>query len=252
MLTISDAQVAQEGLYQVIVTNAVGFVTSAAAFVRVFPSAPAIISHPASLSLPASINHTFSIVASGSQPLGYRWLFNRTPIDRGNGAQLNLTNVQSGDAGKYRVIVSNGLGAATSMVATLTVTPFAPYFVTQPAGASLAVGSIQTFTGPARGTEPIRYQWQHDGTPVPGATESTLTITTVRLSDSGGYRLVASNVAGMATSLVAQLTVHQSPTLLRGLSDEVVDAGNTLRLSVAASASPAPTYAWQFNGAPVA
>lgn len=250
-LTIANAQSINEGIYRAVVSNPVGSITSAVISVRVIQSSPVILTNPVSLTLPASSNATFTVTAVGSQPLAYQWFFNNSPIAGATAAQYSMSGIQSSNTGNYRVVVTNSLGAATSSVATLTVTPLAPYFVTQPVGASVSAGSSRTFTGLANGSQPITYQWQHSGTNLPGATLTSLTLSNLGLADSGAYTLTASNIVGVSTSAVAQLTVYQIPTILQPLTNQVVDISNTVTLSVTALGSPTLTYTWQLDGVPI-
>lgn len=69
----------------------------------------------------------FSVVATGDQPLSYRWRKNNTNLsDGGNIAgsdtpTLTLSGLTMADAGNYDVVVNNLAGSATSHVATLSV-----------------------------------------------------------------------------------------------------------------------------------
>ena len=247
-LTISNAQAANEGAYRVVVANAAGSVTSAVMSVRVLPTSPTILTNPVPLIVAASSNATFGVLANGSQPLKYQWYFNSNTIIGATSAQYTVVGAQSNNAGSYYVVVSNGEGSAASSAVTLTVTPLAPYFVVQPIGASLSAGSSRTFTGLANGSQPIGYQWQRNGTNIPGATLTNLVLTNLVSTDSGPYTLIASNTAGVATSAVAQLTISGSPLILQALSNQVVDVGSTVTLTVNAGGSPL-SYYWQFNGA---
>jgi len=220
--------------------------------VRITPSAPIILNNPASLTLPASSNAIFSVTAVGSQPLNYQWYYNSNLISGANSTQYILSGIQSINSGSYQVVVSNSLGSVTSAVATLTVTPLAPYFVLIPIGASVSAGSSHTFTGLANGSQPISYQWQHAGTNLPGATLTSLTLNNLGLNDSGAYTLLASNVVSVTPSPVAQLTVYQNPTILQPLTNQVVDVNGTVTLSVSALGSPTLAYSWQLNGVPIA
>ena len=250
-LTINNAQAANEGIYYAVVANSVGSVTSAVISVRITPSAPVIINNPASLTLPASSNATFSVVATGSRPLGYQWLFKKTPIAGATAPQYSLSNVQSGNSGAYQVIVSNSLGTVTSTAATLTVTPLAPYFTIQPVSGQAAAGSNYTFTGLANGSQPISYRWQHNGTNLPGATLASLTLKNLVTGESGAYTLLASNTVATSLSTAAQLTVYAKPALLLLLTNQVVDVSNTVVLAVHATGSPTPTYSWEWNNIPI-
>lgn len=247
-LTINNAQSANEGIYRVIVNNSVGSATSAMAFVRVLPAAPVIVSNPVTLTVGASSNAMFNVQAIGSQTLTYQWLFNSAPIAGATSVQYSLTGVQSSNAGNYRVIVANSMGSVTSAPALLTVLPVAPYFTVNPVGATLVAGTNRTFTGQANGSQPIGYQWQRNGTNLPDATATSLALTGLTIADSGDYTLVASNIAGISTSTVAQLTIYQNATILSALSNQVVQVGDTVVLAVNAGGTQPLGYVWQFNG----
>jgi hypothetical protein len=79
-LTISNAQLANAGNYQVVVTNAVGSATSSVATLTVAASAPVITGQPQSLTISSGQNVTLSVSAHGSEPLIYQWQFNGTDI----------------------------------------------------------------------------------------------------------------------------------------------------------------------------
>jgi uncharacterized protein (TIGR03382 family) len=60
----------------------------------------------------------------------------------------------------------------------------------------------------AGGTAPLSYQWQRNGTNIPGATGASYTTPATTVPDSGSsYRVIVSNVAGSVTSNAAVLTV---------------------------------------------
>ncbi len=87
---------------------------------------------------------------------------------------------------------------------------------------------------------------------MPGATQTTLALSNVTAAASGAYDLVASNSFGVATSAVAQVIVNQKPTLVQGLSNQIVDVGSTVVVAANVIGSGVLSYAWQFNGSPLA
>ena len=64
---------------------------------------------------------TFSVGASGSAPLSYQWQMNGQAIPGATSTNYILSPVQWGDAGSYRVVVSNRYGSVTSAPAQVRV-----------------------------------------------------------------------------------------------------------------------------------
>jgi len=212
LLTLANVQTTNSGAYLCIVTNSYGADTSAVAQLTVnLPVAPSIITQPQDQAniLPGA-TATFSVTANGSDPLSYQWYFNTsTLLTNATSSILTITNVQPANAGAYSVVINNSAGSITSSNASLTVNtnPVAPVFNSQPASLVVLAGSVASFTAAAGGTAPISYQWNRNGTPIPGATSSTLSLSNVQIADDGSYTLTASNNVGSATSNPAQLTV---------------------------------------------
>ncbi len=84
-------------------------------------TAPTITTPPASQSVVAGTDATFTVVASGTDPLGYQWRRNTQPITGATNASYTIVGAQSTDAASYDVVVTNMAGSATSSAATLTV-----------------------------------------------------------------------------------------------------------------------------------
>lgn len=91
------------------------------------PQAPVIVTQPVPYrSVNAGSSVQWSVAASGTGPLSYQWLFQNTPLAGANSNSLALNNVQTVNAGRYQVIVSNAYGAVTSAVAVLNIPDFLP------------------------------------------------------------------------------------------------------------------------------
>ena len=101
---------------------------------------------------------------------------------------------------------SAGLGSAGS----------APYVATQPISQSAVVGTNITFSVIAGGTGPLNYQWQFNGTNIPGATASSYTKSNVQSTDAGNYQVVITNSYGTVTSSVAAVTFGSQPLRFNG------------------------------------
>ena len=150
---------------------------------------------------------------------------------------------------------SLGLVAFTGVQAALT-----------PASASVLQGYKVQFNGQAVAAQgAITYQWQFngvnlaDGGRISGANRTVLTIANAQPADAGNYRLVASNVAGTATSSDAVLTVTPAPPIVYTATTTADDGtpGSLRQLIIAANAHsgadtiilPAGTYALTIVGA---
>jgi pectate lyase len=157
---------------------------------------------------------TFTVGASGTAPLSFRWYFNSsTLVSNGTSSTLTLNNIQYSDAGGYSVIVSNIAGSVTSAVAQLIVTNLEtpPFITTQPQSQTVAQGQTVNFSVVAGGSVPFYYQWYfNDTTPLADRTNALLTLTNVATGDAGGYSVTISNAFGITNSVTATLIVNTS------------------------------------------
>ena len=88
------------------------------------PTTPTIDTQPVDLTVAVGANATFAVSASGAPPLAYQWQFfngaawvNLTDNARINGSHssaLTIAPVYPSDAGSYQVVITNGLGSASS------------------------------------------------------------------------------------------------------------------------------------------
>jgi hypothetical protein len=86
------------------------------------PNGPTITTPPASLTVNAGANASFTVAATSTAPLTYQWKLNGRPIKGATSATLALTNVGTLNAGNYSVTVANNAGPSASATATLKVT----------------------------------------------------------------------------------------------------------------------------------
>ena len=93
------------------------------------PSAPTVIQHPSSVDSCVGGTATFRISATGCWPLTFQWQKNGVNLSEGgrfsgvNTSTLTISNLELGDAGNYRCVVTNAYGSAVSFYATLTIGP---------------------------------------------------------------------------------------------------------------------------------
>jgi hypothetical protein len=121
VLTLEAVQLSDHGDYQVIVTNEFGSATSLTVRLTVDPGVPNIITQPQDLVKREGAPTTFTVVATGAQPLSYQWFKDASAIPDATGVDYTIAAVSASDAGDYSVVVSNVSGSIHSAAATLTL-----------------------------------------------------------------------------------------------------------------------------------
>ncbi|MGA8149280.1 MAG: LamG-like jellyroll fold domain-containing protein, partial [Gallionellaceae bacterium] len=91
-------------------------------------------------------------------------------------------------------------------------TPVAPVVTMQPTNQTVVEGQTATFSVNATGTRPLNYQWMLNTTNLAGATNASLILTNVQLTNAGNYTVTVTNAYGSVTSSNALLTVNPAPT----------------------------------------
>ncbi len=258
-LTLGNAQTADAGNYDVVVSSPGGSVISTPVSVTVvLPSAPSFTKQPASGNINVGNIGSFSVTAAGTAPFTYQWRKGGVPIPgatRADGVYI-IGPVQLADVGTYDVVVSNAHGSAISDVATLVVNALAaPAFTLQPVSGILNVGDVASFRAGVTGAVPLTLQWRKNGVPISGANGPLLIVGEAQLGDAGAYDLVVSNPLGIATSDAATLlftSLLVAPAITLQPSGQDVVIGANAHFSVAATGSPTPTFQWRRNGTSIA
>lgn len=120
-------------------------------------------------------------------------------------------------------------------------------FTQHPTSQNLRVGDTAFFSADATSSSAVTWQWRRDGQNIDGATQSTLSISSVDGFDAGSYDVIATNAVGSITGNPAVLTV-QTPLITAQPAGGVVFAGQPLVLSVSALGTGNVTYQWRKNG----
>jgi endonuclease/exonuclease/phosphatase family metal-dependent hydrolase len=101
----------------------------------------------------------------------------------------------------------------------------------------------------------LSYQWQFGGANLDGATNSSLTLTSVTTNDAGPYSVTITNAFGSTNTDPAILTVvpFSEPPMITGQpQSQIVNVGENVAFTVEAMGDPPVTYQWRFNGAVIA
>ena len=183
-------------------------------------SPPTITTQPTNQAVLQGTPANFNVQVNGGLPLFYQWQDNGTNLTDGGNisgsttTNLIINNVSPTNVGTYSIIVTNAAGMASSSNALLSIIPSAPVITSQPTDMAVLLGDSALFTISAIGNTPFLYQWRLNTTNVLGATNATLTLNNVQLTNAGLYSVTVSNLYGGVISSNALLTVSPFSALV--------------------------------------
>ena len=105
-------------------------------------------------------------------------------------------------------------------------------------------GAMVTLQMQMNASEPLTYQWLHDGVPISGATNATLTVPPMNMGNAGQYTVTARNSVGtvanstVAVSMFSMAMANGSPRLV-----VAAPAGSHFRIDY--SDTLGPSLNWQ-------
>lgn len=169
--------------------------------------APEIGTQPANQTAQPGNTVVFSVTASGEAPLTYQWYKDGVAITGATGSTLTLANVQLADVATYTVRVTNSYGSVLSSGATLSGGTPAPAIVTQPADTVVTACLPVTLTVGVTGGAAPALQWRKLGSPISGATGTSLTLGAATMADAAWYDVVITDGLNVVTSRHAMLSV---------------------------------------------
>jgi hypothetical protein len=250
--TIQTVQPADDGLYDVVLTDNAAPVTSP-------PARLTVVLHPLFVTQPTSravgigataVNTTFSCVATSGTPVRLQWLFNGNTITNATNATFTITNVQASHTGDYAVVATDSYGPFSSSNATLLVV-VKPAFLPQPASQTVAVGQLVTIKAEWTGTPPFGYRWRTNTVGptvlnlVPSNTIS-LVFPSVALSNAAGYEIIVTNL-GSGTSGVRSSNAFLSVVVPPASQTAAPGASPRLRAILANPPAFTNRVWWLFN-----
>ncbi|XP_053223798.1 cell adhesion molecule-related/down-regulated by oncogenes isoform X1 [Podarcis raffonei] len=80
---------------------------------------------------------------------------------------------------------------------------------------------------------------------------SHLMIDSINTSDAGNYSCVVDNKSGVVKHVNYSINVLESPSISKGLQDQLVSLGKNIHLSCEIHGNPTPNLTWYHNAAPV-
>ncbi len=145
---------------------------------------------------------------------------------------------------------SIGSGGGTPITPVTIATQPASLTVTQGASASFSVG----INNPS--SLAVTYQWNFNGTPIPGATAGTYTIASAQASHVGSYTVTVTSNGTPLTSSAATLAVNPATPVTIATHPAPVSVTQGAATSFSATinnpSSLAVTYQWRLNGVAIA
>lgn len=224
-LTISGVSYQDAANYTLYVTNTLDL-SGATAPAALVVNDPYIVTQPASPAVASGGNATFTVAAAGSPTIFYQWYENGNQLSDGgttvggsavvSGSQtatLTLTGVADADDGNYSCTVTGGgSGQSVSTTAVGLTVQDALTVVAPPQSWVERTGDHLAFVVAVAGGGP-QLQWNFNGQPISGATNSALVLTNIQPANGGTYSVTVQNLATAPQSYSATLTVTNSNVL---------------------------------------
>lgn len=113
-VTVTNARLEDAGVYTLTASNGLGSISVTNTILNVVESAPIILVPPISSSTYPGGTAKFSVIAIGSPPLRYQWIFRGLDLFGATNEMLVVTNISFPQAGQYSVRVANALGSVAT------------------------------------------------------------------------------------------------------------------------------------------
>ncbi|XP_061596225.1 roundabout homolog 3 isoform X1 [Cololabis saira] len=268
-LMISNTRKSDAGMYVCVGTNMVGEKDSDPAELVVFER-PIFTKQPVNQVVLADDTVDFFCEVHGDPTPTIRWRREEGELPRGryeirSDNSLRLTQVRAEDEGTYTCTSENSVGKAEASGILQVHVP--PQIVVRPRDQITAPGRTVTFLCGTKGNPPPAVFWQKEGSqillfPIQEPSQSgrfsvslsgELTITDVRVEDSGFYICQAISVAGSILTK-ALLEVESAPSdrvppiIRQGPANHTLAPGSTAQLHCHIMGNPLPSIQWEKDG----
>lgn len=223
------------------------------------PTAPSITSDPVSLTVNLGASASFTVTASGTEPLTYLWSKGGAAISGATSATYSIAAVQKTDEGSYTCTVSNSKGSATSAAATLTV--LVPALSVTPNNQPVdAAGGTATFTV-SNATADTTMNWTATVASADtwlslnnnsGTNAGTITATAAANSTTnqrvGHITVTAADATGSPVTVTVTQAAAVAPSITTQPLSQTVKAGDSVSFTVVATGTAPLIYQWAKGG----
>jgi gliding motility-associated-like protein len=229
--------------YNVVITGACSTSDTSINVSLMLYSAPNIITQPVNQIACVGDSISFTVAATGTG-LAYQWRIGNVNIIGATNDTLTIDPVALTDAAlNYNVIITGTCSSDTSVNVSLILNS-APVIITQPVNQIACVGDSISYTIAATGTG-LAYQWRKGNVNIIGATNDTLTIDPVALTDAAlNYNVVISGICSNDTSINVSLILNSAPIIITQPANQTACVGDSISFTVAASGTGL-TYQWR-------
>ncbi|XP_008936946.1 PREDICTED: hemicentin-1-like, partial [Merops nubicus] len=208
---------------------------------------------------------TLQCIAHGIPSPSITWLKDGQPVNtaRGNirlessGRILQVVKALLEDAGRYTCVATNAAGEAQQHIRLHVHEPPNLEDAGRMLNETVVVNNPIHLECRVSGNPLPAITWYKDSRPLPSAAGAALLnrgqvlqIEAAQVSDTGLYKCVAVNTAGMA-ELLHSLQVHVPPSISGSNEMVTVVVNNLVRLECEARGIPAPILTWLKDGSPV-
>lgn len=211
------------------------------------PTAPTVVS--------AGQTFTLKVGAQGQGTLQFQWYKNGVEMPNETDPLLAFFPLKLTDSARYHVRVTDTTGFVDSSPVVLRVSPPSELSISrQPSDITVQEGVNTSVSVEVSSSGTPRYQWYHNGTPVAGATSSTLAFPAIRLSQGGEYYVEISDSVSTVTSRAASISVLPGAVqIVDQIGDQLLHSGQSITLWVeVVMQEPVPLqFQWFKDGQPV-
>ncbi|XP_070817740.1 hemicentin-1 [Chaetodon trifascialis] len=264
-LVVSRAQVSDTARFQCVATNEAG--DHERDFNVVVQVPPSIrTTGPADRSVVFHKPISLECISTGIPPPSITWLKDGRPVDttRGHfklesaGRMLTVTEARLEDSGRYTCLATNAAGEAQQHIRLSVHEPPSIPHSGETINQTILSGFPTELECKTTGSPLPAITWYKDGRPLTSAAGVTLLkrgqvleIERAQLSDTGIYRCVAVNLAGVA-EISHSLQVYVPPVISSRGGTVTVVVNEAARLECEATGVPLPSLTWLKDGSPVA
>jgi hypothetical protein len=170
-------------------------------------------------------------------------------LSTGNATKITVSGLIEGATYYFAVAAFDSLGFQSQLSSEVSYfIPTNGVTINRPTNQLVTVDGTASFSVTTGGTPPSSYQWSFNGTNIMCATNSTLTINDVELSQAGNYAVLVTDSNGSILISNVVLTVVMVPIITGQPASQSVLLGCDATFNVSACGTGPLNYQWWTDG----